>query len=200
MEQWNNVSHWSLTIARKKMSDSKVLDILIEIPANSSIKYEVDEDTGRIYVDRFVPTPMAYPENYGMIAGTAGKDGDALDALVLTSQPIAPGIWIKAKVIGMLEMEDEEGIDHKLLCVPAKAKIDFMCGTWEDIKDVPPYRLDRIKHFFEHYKDLEKDKWVKINTFVGQAEAIKELEEGIQKFEEEGGSGMDGCCGGNCGC
>jgi inorganic pyrophosphatase len=163
------------------MSDPKTLHILIEIPANSNIKYEQDEETGRIYVDRFVPTPMFYPENYGSIEGAQGKDGDLLDAVVLTSQPVAPGTWIKSRVIGMLEMEDEEGIDHKLVCVPAKAKQDVICGSWEDLSDVPQYRLDKLKHFFEHYKDLEKDKWVKINKFVGREEALKELEEAFAK-------------------
>lgn len=160
-----------------------VVHILIEIPANSNIKYEQDESNGRIYVDRFVPTPMFYPENYGSIEGAPGKDGDLLDAVVLTSQPIAPGVWIKARVIGMLEMEDEEGIDHKLVCVPEKAKQDVVCGAWQDLSDVPQYRLDRLKHFFEHYKDLEKDKWVKINKFSNQAEALKELEEARAKHK-----------------
>ena len=160
------------------MTDDQILDIQIEIPAGSAIKYELDEDNHRIYVDRFLPTPMNYPENYGLVENTKGKDGDALDALVLTSQPMLPGTWIKAKVIGMLEMEDEEGIDHKLICVPAKKKIDFLCGEWEKLSDVPQHRLDRIKHFFEHYKDLEKDKWVKINKFVDQEEAMKVLAEG----------------------
>ncbi|MBW7955902.1 inorganic diphosphatase [Patescibacteria group bacterium] len=162
------------------MSDT-VIEVMIEIPAGSSIKYEQDEENGRIYVDRFVPTPMAYPENYGLIEGAKGKDGDLLDALLLTVQPVMPGSWMKARVIGMLEMEDEEGIDHKLICVPAKAKQDYVCGGWEDLSDVPQYRLDRIKHFFEHYKDLEKDKWVKINKFVGKAEALKELQEAMSK-------------------
>lgn len=163
------------------MPDSPVIEVMIEIPANSSIKYEQDEENGRIYVDRFVPTPMVYPENYGLIEGAKGKDGDLLDALLLTAQPVAPGCWMKAKVIGMLEMEDEEGIDHKILCVPAKAKQDYICGSWADISDVPQYRLDRIKHFFEHYKDLEKDKWVKINKFVGRDEALIELNEAMKK-------------------
>jgi inorganic pyrophosphatase len=163
------------------MADSPVVHILVEIPANSSIKYEQDEETGRIYVDRFVPTPMLYPENYGSIEGAQGKDGDLLDALLLTSQPIAPGVWMKARVIGMLEMEDEEGIDHKLICVPVKTKQDIICGGWEELSDVPQYRLDKIKHFFEHYKDLEKDKWVKVNKFVGKEEALKELAEAMSK-------------------
>jgi inorganic pyrophosphatase len=165
------------------MSDAQVLHILVEIPAGSNTKYEQDEESGRIYVDRFVPTPMFYPENYGSIEGAKGKDGDLLDALVITSQPVAPGTWIKAKVIGMLEMEDEEGIDHKVLCVPAKTKIDIQYGGWEDLSDVPQWRLDRLKHFFEHYKDLEKDKWVKINKFVGKAEAMKEVEAAIAKMK-----------------
>jgi inorganic pyrophosphatase len=160
----------------------QTLHILVEIPAGSNIKYEQDEETGRVYVDRFVPTAMFYPENYGSVEGAQGKDGDLLDALVLTSQPIAPGMWIKARVIGMLEMEDEEGIDHKLICVPEKAKQDIVCGSWTELSDVPQSRLDRIKQFFEHYKDLEPGKWVKINSFVDKAAATKELEEAMAKL------------------
>jgi len=162
------------------MSD-QTIHILVEIPAGSNTKYELDEATGRIYVDRFVPTPMFYPENYGSIEGAQGKDGDLLDALLLTSQPIVPGCWMKARVIGMLEMEDEEGIDHKLICVPEKAKQDVVCGSWQELSDVPQYRLDKIKHFFEHYKDLEKDKWVKINSFVTKEGALAELAEAMSK-------------------
>ena len=159
----------------------QTIHILVEIPAGSNVKYEQDESNGRIYVDRFVPTAMFYPENYGAIEGAKGKDGDLLDALLLTSQLIMPGMWMKARVIGMLEMEDEEGIDHKLICVPEKTKQDIVCGAWQDITDVPQYRLDKIKHFFEHYKDLEKDKWVKINAFVGKTEAVAELTEAMSK-------------------
>ena len=160
-------------------TQNPIIHIQVEIPAGSNVKYEVDEKTGRMYVDRFVPTPMFYPENYGFIEGTHGKDGDPLDALLLTSQPIMPGMWMKARVIGVLEMEDEEGIDFKLLCVPEKTKQDVVCGGWQDLTDVPQYRLDKIKHFFEHYKDLEKDKWVKINKFSDKAAGLKELAEGM---------------------
>jgi inorganic pyrophosphatase len=159
------------------MADTHLYDIMIEIPAGSNIKYEQDEETGRIYVDRFVPTPMFYPENYGMIEGVKGKDGDLMDALVLTSQPMLPGTWIKARPIGILEMEDEEGIDHKILCVPEKAKQDIQCGSWQDLSDVPQWRLDKLKHFFEHYKDLEPGKWVKLKTFGDKAAAMKVLDE-----------------------
>lgn len=159
------------------MAEIQTLHILVEIPAGSNIKYEMDEENGRIYVDRFIPTPMFYPENYGAIEGIKGKDGDLLDALVLTSQPMQPGTWIKARPIGMLEMEDEEGIDHKILCVPEKAKQDIQCGSWENLSDVPQWRLDRLKHFFEHYKDLEPGKWVKIKSFVDVDAALAVINE-----------------------
>ena len=165
------------------MSDSPILHLLIEIPAGSSIKYEQNEENGRIYVDRFVPTPMAYPENYCAVEGARGKDGDLMDALLLTSQAPTPGVWMKARVIGMLEMEDEEGIDHKLLCVPEKTKQDVQTGGWQELSDVPQWRLDKIKHFFEHYKDLEKDKWVKVKNFVGKDAALEELAEAMAKMK-----------------
>lgn len=159
--------------------DPQKLLVHIEIPAGSNIKYEIDEETGVLMVDRLMPTMMSYPENYGLIPDTKGKDGDALDVLVFTSVPLAPNTFIKCRLIGMLEMEDEEGVDHKLLAVPL-AKIDFICGKWESMDDVPQHQLDRMKHFFEHYKGLESGKWVKINNFLGYEEALKVLEEGSQ--------------------
>ncbi|MCD8484779.1 inorganic diphosphatase [Candidatus Woesebacteria bacterium] len=157
--------------------DPQKFIVHIEIPAGSNIKYEVDEETGNIMVDRLMPTMMSYPENYGLIEDTKGKDGDALDVLVFTSVPLMPNTYIKCKLIGMLEMEDEEGIDHKLLAVPVE-KVDFICGKWQSMDDVPQHRLDRMKHFFEHYKDLESGKWVKLNEFQGYDEAVKVFEEG----------------------
>lgn len=156
--------------------DPQKLIVHIEIPAGSSIKYEVDEENGKFMIDRLMPTTMGYPENYGLIEGTHGKDGDALDILVFTSVPLTPNCYIKCKLIGMLEMEDEEGIDHKLLAVPLP-KVDMLCGQWNSLEDVPKLRLDRMKHFFEHYKDLEEGKWVKLKNFVGYEEAVKVLEE-----------------------
>lgn len=157
--------------------DPRKLIVHIEIPAGSSIKYEIDEDTGHLMVDRLMPTMMMYPENYGLIPDTKGKDGDALDALVFTSVPLSPNTYIKTRLIGMLEMEDEEGVDHKLLCVPLE-KIDFICGKWQSLSDVPQHQLDRMKHFFETYKGLEKGKWVKLNGFHDYDAALKVLEEG----------------------
>ncbi len=160
--------------------DPQKMLVHIEIPAGSSIKYEIDEETGLLMVDRLMPTMMSYPENYGLIPHTKGKDGDALDVLVFTSTPLAPNSYIKCRLLGMLEMEDEEGIDHKLIAVPLE-KIDFICGKWQSMDDVPQHQLDRMKHFFEHYKGLEKGKWVKINNFQGYEEALKVLQEGSQE-------------------
>lgn len=157
--------------------DPQKMVVHIEIPEGSNIKFEVDEETGFLMVDRLMPTMMSYPENYGLIPHTKGKDGDALDVLVFTSVPLAPNSYIKCRLIGMLEMEDEEGVDHKLLAVPLE-KVDFICGKWQSLDDVPQHRLDRMKHFFEHYKDLEKGKFVKLNGFHNYEAALKVLEEG----------------------
>jgi len=164
------------------MSDT--VKVLIEIPEGSSVKYELDEETGEMTVDRLMPTAMSYPVSYGLIEGTLGEDGDALDALVFISQPIVPGVIIKCKLIGMLEMEDEEGVDHKLVCVPAKTKIDPICGAWETLDDIPQPRKDQIRHFFEHYKDLEEGKFVKLKDWKDAAEAMKVLKAGMEREEE----------------
>jgi inorganic pyrophosphatase len=165
------------------MSDS--IKVLIEIPEGSTVKYELDEETGEMTVDRLMPTAMSYPVNYGLIDETAGEDGDALDALVFISQPVVPGVVIKCKVIGLLEMEDEEGIDHKIVCVPAKTKIDPICGDWNSLDDVPEARKRAIKHFFEHYKDLEEGKWVKLKDWKDATAAEKVLQASIERFEKE---------------
>ena len=161
------------------MADN-IFDILVEIPAGSSIKYEQDEETGRIYVDRFVPTPMAYPENYGAVEGVKGKDGDLLDALVLTSQPIAPGCWIKARVIGMLEMEDEAGIDTKIIAVPT-VKVDPFYAHVNEIDDIGDAVKNKIRHFFEHYKELEPGKWVKLKDFLPKEKAFADIVSSMKK-------------------
>ncbi|HOZ03033.1 MAG TPA: inorganic diphosphatase [Candidatus Woesebacteria bacterium] len=147
------------------MAEKQIIKVLIEIPEGSKIKYELDEETGEMTVDRIVPTAMNYPVNYGLVEGTHGQDGDALDALVFISARIVPGVIIKCKIIGLLEMEDEAGIDHKLVCVPATTKIDPICGAWESLADVPEAKKREIRHFFEHYKDLEEGKWVKLKDW-----------------------------------
>lgn len=157
------------------------LKVLIEIPENSRVKYELDEETGEMTVDRIMPTAMGYPVNYGLIKGTHGEDGDALDALVFISEPVAPGVVIKCRAIGVLEMEDEEGIDHKIVAVPVKAKIDPICGTWESLDDIPVAKKNQIKHFFEHYKDLEPEKWVKLKDWQDAKTAEAIIEAGFKR-------------------
>ena len=163
------------------MEDIKVL---IEIPEGSSVKYELDEETGEMTVDRLMPTAMSYPVSYGLINGTHGEDGDALDALVFISKTVVPGVVIKCKVIGLLEMEDEEGIDHKVVCVPAKPKIDPICGEWSSLDDVPEVKKREIRHFFEHYKDLEEGKWVKLKDWKDASEANKILEQAVKRAQK----------------
>jgi inorganic pyrophosphatase len=162
----------------------KDLKVLIEIPEGSSVKYEVDEETWEMTVDRLMPTAMSYPVSYGLIYGTHGEDGDALDALVFVSQSLMPGVVIKTKVIGLLEMEDEAGVDHKVVCVPASTKIDPVCGAWTSMEDVPEAKKEAIRHFFEHYKDLEKGKWVKLKDWKDKEAAQKVIDSGIKRFEK----------------
>lgn len=161
---------------------SNDIKVLIEIPDGSDVKYELDEETGEICVDRLMPTAMRYPVNYGLIKGTKGEDGDALDALVFLSKSVVPGVVVKCKIIGLLEMADEEGIDHKLICVPAKTKIDPICGAWETLADLPEAKKREIRHFFEHYKDLEEGKFVKLKDWKDAAYAETVLAAGKDRF------------------
>ncbi|MEO8581851.1 MAG: inorganic diphosphatase [Patescibacteria group bacterium] len=156
------------------MSDT--IKVLIEIPEGSNIKYELDEETGDMMVDRLMPTAMTYPVNYAAVLGARGEDGDLLDALVFLSRTVVPNVVVKCKVIGLLEMEDEEGVDHKIICVPEKTKIDPICGAWTSLDDIPEAKKKEIRHFFEHYKDLEPEKWVKLKEWKGIDEANKILE------------------------
>lgn len=151
------------------------VSVFVEIPEGSSIKYEVDETTGQLTVDRVLPTAMRFPFSYGYIQGSKGADGDPLDVLLFVSQPIQAGVAIKCEVIGLLEMEDEGGIDHKVVCVPV-AKVDFETGTWTSLDDIPAARKEQIRHFFEHYKDLEKGKWVKLSGWKDAATALTLVE------------------------
>lgn len=142
----------------------------IEIPMGSNIKYEFKEDVGLV-ADRFLYTSMVYPFNYGFIPGTKGEDGDPLDVLVISSLPVMPGVYIKCKPIGIGMMEDEEGVDYKIIATPVE-KVDPFIG-YNKIEDLPQILKDKIKHFFEHYKELEKGKWVKFTGFEGKEKAIE---------------------------
>jgi inorganic pyrophosphatase len=146
------------------------INVVVEIPQGSGVKYEIDKESGALIVDRVVFTPMAYPAAYGFIPGTLADDGDPADALVLVSAPLVPGAVIRARPIGLLQMEDEAGTDEKIICVPH----DKVHPEYTDIQEVaqlPAIKRDAIKHFFEHYKDLEKGKWVKITGWADRAAA-----------------------------
>lgn len=165
------------------MTDSQQIKVFIEIPEGGTVKYERDEETGMLMADRILHTPMFYPFNYGFVLGSKGEDGDPTDIVLLASDKIIPGVGIKAQLIGMLEMEDEEGVDTKLIAVPIK-KVDPLFGTWTDITDVPEHTKNKIKHFFDHYKDLEPGKFVKTGKFLGAAEAAKILADDMQRGQK----------------
>lgn len=155
------------------------VNVLVEIPAGSSVKYELDKAAGVIAVDRFNYTAMGYPFNYGFVPGTAAEDGDPTDVLVLSSQPVYPGCLIPVRPIGMLEMEDEEGIDTKIIAVPTK-KVDPFYSQVEDIKDVDDATKNKIKHFFDHYKELEPGKWVKTRNFLNKGKALEAIKKSMK--------------------
>lgn len=155
-------------------------NVIIEVPMGSNpVKYEFDKDSGAIMVDRFVQTAMFYPCNYGFIPCTLSQDGDPVDVLVIANYPIIPGAVIKARPIGVLMMEDESGMDEKILAVPT-TKLDPYFTNINSYKDLPEVFIDRIKHFFENYKALEKGKWVKIGGWKNESDAKNIIKEGLE--------------------
>lgn len=172
-----------MDLSKLSLGESNKLNAVIEIPYGSNIKYEICKDSGAVLVDRVLYSAMFYPANYGFFPNTLSKDGDPADVLVLNEYPLQAGSVIKVRLIGALLMEDESGIDEKLLAVPI-TKID---PRYEDIKcleDLPKITLDRIKNFFETYKALEPNKWVKVTNFVGAKEALEILEDAIKSFKK----------------
>ena len=155
------------------------VNVFIEIPKDGSIKYELDKESGVIFVDRFLHTAMSYPFNYGFIPNTMSEDGDPIDVLVLGDQAVMPGVVIPSKIIGMLEMEDEAGIDTKIIAVPTE-KIDPNSSEINDISDVSNSIKNKIKHFFENYKTLEPGKWAKIKEWKGKEEAVAAVKKSIK--------------------
>lgn len=157
-------------------------NVIVEIPMNADpVKYEVDKDSGAVFVDRFMLTAMHYPCNYGYIPQTISDDGDPVDVLVLAPFPIQIGAVIRCRSIGVLIMDDEAGGDAKVLAVPA----DKLYPPYRHIQkpeDLPAEELSRIQHFFEHYKDLEKGKWVKVKGWEGRDSAIKEIRDGADRY------------------
>ncbi len=154
------------------------INVFVEIPKDSSIKYELDKDSGVIFVDRFLYTAMQYPFNYGFVPNTISEDGDPLDVLVLSEHEVLPGTVIPCVVIGMLEMEDEAGIDTKIMAVPTM-KVDPLYGELT-MDTVPKAVKNKIKHFFENYKTLEPGKWVKIKEWKGKDVALDAVKKAMK--------------------
>ncbi len=154
-------------------------NVIIEIPMNADpIKYEVDEETGALFVDRFMGTAMHYPCNYGYIPQTLADDGDPVDVLVITPVPLIPGVVCACRPLGILKMQDEAGGDSKLIAVPTD-KLLPIYTQWRSYEHLNPARLKTIQHFFEHYKDLEEGKWVKVIGWGGVEEAKAEVRHGM---------------------
>ena len=164
--------------------DINDFNAIIEIPANGGeVKYEYDKEFQLLTVDRFMPTSMRYPCNYGFVPNTLSEDGDPLDVLVLTPAPVQPGTLMRVRAVGVMKMEDESGEDRKVLAVP----LVRACREYEHIqslKDVSLLLLDIIAHFFEHYKKLEPNKWAKIKGWFDKNEAEKEFKASLDRFQE----------------
>ncbi len=162
-------------------------NVIIEIPMNADpVKYEVDKASGAIFVDRFMSTSMHYPTNYGYVPKTISGDGDPVDVLVITPVPLIPGVVVTCRAIGILKMEDEAGEDGKILAVPTD-RILSIYTQWQKPEDLNPMRLKTIAHFFEHYKDLEVGKWVKILGWEGPESAKQEIVDGMRNYQEAQG-------------
>lgn len=155
------------------------INVIIEIPSHSDpVKYEVDKESGALFVDRFMNTAMFYPCNYGYIPHTLSDDGDPVDVLVMSPYALISGSVVQCRPVGMLKMTDESGEDAKILAVPH----DPMYDDINDIGDVSPRKLAKLAHFFEHYKDLEKNKWVKIDGWLGIEQAKAEIMSSLENF------------------
>ena len=160
------------------------INVVIEIPMHGEpVKYEVDKDSGALFVDRFLTTAMYYPANYGYIPNTLSEDGDPVDVLVVTPIPLISGSVIRARVVGMLNMTDESGVDAKLLAVPID-KLTPMYHSVQTHDDLPQHLLLSLEHFFKHYKDLEQGKWVQVDGWAGPDAARQEILASIERYQQ----------------
>ena len=158
-------------------------DAVIEIPRGSRVKYEVDHGTGRVFLDRVLYTSFVYPADYGFIEKSLGLDGDPVDILLLCEYPLFPGVGASVRPVGVFNMTDDAGSDAKVIVVPAK---DPRWDWIQDVNDIPEFRRKEIEHFFEHYKDIEPNKWVKTEGWGDAAEAEAVIIAGLEKFTAEG--------------
>ena len=160
------------------------INVIVEIPADSNpVKYEMDKDTGAMFVDRFMSTAMHYPCNYGYVPHTLSADGDPVDVMVVTPYPLISGSVVRCRPVGVLMMTDESGDDAKVLALP----IDTLSKSYrriESYRDLPQDLLETIAHFFEHYKDLDEGKWVRVGGWGGVDEAKQEILDSVRMFEE----------------
>jgi len=180
--------------ARNRMDVTKIppgrnppdeINVLVEIPQGGvPVKYELDKVSGALFVNRFLHTAMYYPANYGFIPNTLSEDGDPCDVMALSQVPVAPGAVIRCRPVGALLMEDENGIDEKILAVPVDELNPYFDGI-ANYTDLPKIMLDQIDHFFRHYKDLEKGKWVKIGGWVDREAAEKLILEAIARVQKK---------------
>lgn len=144
------------------------------------VKYELDKESGAVFVDRFLHTPMFYPGNYGFIPHTLSQDGDPVDVLVIGNTPVMPGAVIAVQPVGVLMMEDEAGLDEKIIARPIDKLFPYHANV-QELEDLRPIMREQIEHFFTHYKDLEKGKWVKTGRWGNSAEAKRLINEGIER-------------------
>lgn len=160
------------------------INVVVEIPINGApVKYELDKETGAMFVDRFLNTSMHYPCNYGYMPKTLSKDGDPVDVIIATPMPLIHGSVIRCRPIGVLKMTDEAGDDSKILAVPLD-KVSKFHKNVDSYTDMQPALLNQISHFFEHYKDLEPNKWVKMDGWHGVDEAKQEILDSLKAFED----------------
>lgn len=160
------------------------IDCLIEVSKGSNVKYEFDKEKNMLRCDRILSTSMAYPGNYGYIDNTLSEDGDPIDVLLVCDFPLQPLSLISIKIIGVLMMTDEKGQDEKLIAVPT-SDVDPDSEDINTLEDLPKSLLNKIKHFFEHYKDTEKNKWVKVDEFKNAKEAMDIYQESIERYNKQ---------------
>ncbi|MEM8663588.1 MAG: inorganic diphosphatase [Pseudomonadota bacterium] len=157
------------------------INVIIEVPVGGEpIKYELDKESGALWVDRFLHTPMRYPVNYGFVPHTLSDDGDPIDVMIASTRPIVPGAVMNVRPIGVLKMEDESGGDEKILAIPA-SKLTLRYQKVRNFADVPDITIHQIEHFFSHYKDLEPGKWVKIVGWGDEHEAKTMIGDAIER-------------------
>lgn len=161
------------------------INVIVEVPVGGvPTKYEMDKESGALFVDRFLFTPMVYPGNYGFVPHTLSDDGDPIDVLIAIDRPLVPGCVVNVRPIGVLVMEDDGGQDEKVIAVPSR-KMSSQFDKIESYEDLPEITCKQIEHFFEHYKDLEPGKWVKIGSWGGVDKAKALISEAVERFEAQ---------------